>query len=302
MPNDSVRANSRGKLADNERQGNAMAGKQGENLALGHFGRQMRKERTARGWGLDELSRATGVNAGHLSRIERGARPPTEAIADAMDAVFPERRGWFREYWQDSREWTPPGYRSWPEYEDKAASLRAWMPGILHGLLQTEGYARAILETSTDAAEEITRVRLASRLERQRRVLGRTGPPQATFIIDQLSLYREVGSPEVMAEQCAHLASLAARQNITIQVHPAVAHPAGASEFIITDAAGYAEHVLGGGVYTDDQSLSTLDRLFDRLRGECYRVSESLALIREVGGYLWTGERAASQAPTAAPA
>jgi hypothetical protein len=84
------------------------------------------------------------------------------------------------------------------------------MPGILHGLLQTEGYARAILETSTDAAEEITRVRLASRLERQRRVLGRTGPPQATFIIDQLSLYREVGSPEVMAEQCAHLASLAA--------------------------------------------------------------------------------------------
>jgi transcriptional regulator with XRE-family HTH domain len=277
-----------------------MAGRQRENLAFGHFGRQVRKERLARGWDLDELSRRTGINAGHLSRIERGVRPPTEAIADAMDSVFPERKGWFREYHQDSREWAPPGFRSWPEYEDKATSLRAWMPGILHGLVQTEDYARAILETSADAAEEITRVRLASRMDRQKRVLGRNDPPQVMFIVDQLSLYREVGSPEVMAGQCAHLASLAASPNIKIQVHPAVAHPAGASEFILTDTAGYAEHVLGGGVYVDEQSTSTLARLFDTLRGECYRVSESLALIREVGEYLWTtGERAASQAQTA---
>jgi transcriptional regulator with XRE-family HTH domain len=276
-----------------------MAGNRRENLAFGHFGRQVRKERLARGWDLDELSRRTGINAGHLSRIENGKRPPTEAVADAMDIVFPERKGWFREYWQDSREWTPPGFRSLSEYEDKATTLRAWMPGIMHGLLQTEAYARAILETSTDAAEQVTKVRLAARMDRQRRVLGRTDPPKATFIIDQLSLYREAGSPEVMAEQMTHLASLASRPNVTIQVHPAVAHPAGASEFIIMDSAGYTEQVLGGGVYTDDQSLSTLDGLFDKLRGECYRVSESLALIREVGGYLWTGERAASQAPTA---
>jgi hypothetical protein len=277
-----------------------MPGKQNENLAFGHFGRQVRKERLARGWDLDTLSRRTKINAGHLSRIERGVRPPTEALAKVMDAVFPERKGWFREYWEDSREWAPPGFRNWPEYEDKAVSLRAWMPGIMHGLLQTEAYARAILETSPDAAEEVTRVRLAVRMDRQRRVLGRNDPPQAMFIVDQLSLYREVGGPEVMAGQLHHLASVAARPNVAIQVHPAVAHPAGASEFILTDTAGYAEHVLGGGVYTDEQSISTLARLFDTLRGECYRVSESLALIREVGEYLWTtGERAASQAPTA---
>jgi hypothetical protein len=276
-----------------------MPGRRRENLALGHFGRQLRKERLARGWDLDELSRRTGVNAGHLSRIERGVRPPTEAIADAMDAVFTERRGWFHEYWQDSRDWTPPGYRSWPEYEDKATSLRAWSPGVLHGLLQTEAYARAILETSPDATDEITKVRLAGRMDRQRRVLGRADPPEAMFIVDQLSLYREAGSPEVMAAQCAHLASLAARQNVTIQVLPAIAHPAGASEFIIADSAGYAEHVLGGGVYTDDQSITTLVRLFDTVRGECYRVSESLALIKEVGEYLWTGENQPTATPTA---
>ena len=61
-----------------------MTDKKSENPALSHFGRQMKKERLARGWGLDELSRRTGINPGHLSRIENGRRPPTEALAVAL--------------------------------------------------------------------------------------------------------------------------------------------------------------------------------------------------------------------------
>jgi transcriptional regulator with XRE-family HTH domain len=75
-----------------------MTDKSSGNPAFSHFGRQMKKERLARGWGLDELSRRTEINAGHLSRIENGRRPPTETVAKACDAVFPERRGWFLEY------------------------------------------------------------------------------------------------------------------------------------------------------------------------------------------------------------
>src|ERR1700734_3054234 len=59
---------------------------------VSHFGRQLKKERLARGWSLPELSRRTGIDAGHLSRLENGKRPPTEAIALACDDVFPERR------------------------------------------------------------------------------------------------------------------------------------------------------------------------------------------------------------------
>lgn len=58
-----------------------------------HFGRQMRKERQARGWSIHEFARQTGLNAGHLSRIENGKRPPTENVATACDAAFPQRRG-----------------------------------------------------------------------------------------------------------------------------------------------------------------------------------------------------------------
>jgi ribosome-binding protein aMBF1 (putative translation factor) len=61
---------------------------------LTHFGKQVKKERLARGWSLPELAHQTGIDAGHWSRIERALRPPTELIADACDRVFPERKGW----------------------------------------------------------------------------------------------------------------------------------------------------------------------------------------------------------------
>src|SRR5712691_5688690 len=94
-----------------------------------HFGRQLRKERLAHGWSIHELAERTGLNAGHLSRVENGKRPPTHHVAAACDGVFPERRGWFTEYYEDSRAWTPPGFRPWAEHEDTAASLRVWAPG-----------------------------------------------------------------------------------------------------------------------------------------------------------------------------
>jgi hypothetical protein len=278
-----------------------MTDKKSENPALSHFGRQMKKERLARGWGLDELSRRTGINPGHLSRIENGRRPPTEALADVCDAVFPERRGWFREYFEDSRAWMPPGFRSWPEYEDKATRLSVWSPGILHGLFQTEDYARALLSTLQGATAEAVAARLANRMERQRRVLYRDDPPSVCYVADHAALYRYVGSAEVMAAQMRHLLAVAAMPNVTLQVLPAVAHPATQSGFMVTDGAAYAEHVAGGYTYTDEETVSGLARLFDSLRGECYRVSESLAIIRKADE-LWTGESRATAGPTAATA
>ena len=275
-----------------------MAGNNGGNPVT-HFGRQVRKERVAHGWSIHELARRMGVAAGHLSRIENGKRPPTEAIAARCDDVFPERRGWFTEYYEESRTWTAPGFRDWREYEDRAISLRAWMPGIMHGLLQTEGYARALLQTAPAVTAEMVTARLAARMERQQRVLMREDPPTAWFLVDQLSLYRLVGSPQIMADQMAHLTTVAAMPNVTLQVLPAVAHPANASELIVTDTAAYAEHVAGGYVFTEEETVTRLARLFHTILSESYRASESAALIEEAG-QIWTaGASQATQTPTA---
>jgi ribosome-binding protein aMBF1 (putative translation factor) len=60
---------------------------------VSHFGRQVRKERLARGWSLDELAAQTGIAAPHWSRIENGKRGPTEKTAAAADNAFPQRKG-----------------------------------------------------------------------------------------------------------------------------------------------------------------------------------------------------------------
>lgn len=266
----------------------------------------MRKERLARGWSLREFSARTGINIGHASRIENGKRPPTENVATACDLIFPERKGWFTEYYEELRGWSevPAAFKDWQELEDKAASLRIWMPGIVHGLLQTEDYARALIAAVPRTSPETAAARLANRMDRQRHVLFRDDDPlTAWFVVDELALYRCVGSAEVMAAQMRQLSATSSMLAITLQVLPAVAHSANASGFVIADnSAAYAEHVAAGYVFTDPETVSAIAVRFDNLRGECYRVSESAALIERMAGAWERGVSPLTQTGTAGTA
>jgi hypothetical protein len=122
-------------------------------------------------------------------------------------------------------------------------------------------------------------------MERQQRVLMRDDPPLAFFVVDELALYRLVGSTQVMAAQMRHLAAVASLPNVTLQVIPAVAHPGTASGFVMTD-----------------ETVSVVSRMFDSLRAESYRASESLALIDRTCGLWATGVSPLTQAPTAGSA
>ena len=267
-----------------------------------HFGRQMRKEREAHGWSLREFAARTGVNIGLASRIETGKRPPTEKVALACDAAWPERKGWFSEYYAELQTWSevPAAFKDWSELEDKAVSLRDWSPSIVTGLLQTERYADALLHTYPAVSDETVSARLATRMERQRRLFARD--VLALFIIDELSLYRLTGSADVMTEQMRHVSEVAAMPNVTVQVLPAIANPGVIGGFAIADEALYTEHMAGGLVYPTGETVSALMRIFDTLRGECYRVSESTALLERLGE-LWTrGGSPLTAVPTAGTA
>jgi Domain of unknown function (DUF5753)/Helix-turn-helix len=274
------------------------------NSASTHFGRQMKKERLARGWSLREFSARAGIDFTTASRIENGKRPPTRNVAAACDAVWPERRGWFSEWYAEFATWpeVPASFRDWGELEDGAASLRVWTPGILDGLLQTESYARELASVQPAVTAEVVAARVASRMERQRRVLLRDRPARASFAVDELSLYRCVGSAEIMTGQCRRLREVAAMPQVTVQVLPARAHPANASAFIVTDSAAWCEHVAGGFAYVTEETVTRLAILFDTLRGECLRVSESAAMIRKAGELWASGVNPATQMATAASA
>src|SRR6516165_597982 len=131
-----------------------------------YFGCQVRRARRAAGWTLAEFGQRIGYDPGQISRIENGKRPPTELFAQMCDRAFPDRDGWFGEFYAESRTWiaTPPWFRSWVEHEQQAPALRIWQLGVLSGLLQTEQYARAILAVNPGVTEEQVSERLAARL------------------------------------------------------------------------------------------------------------------------------------------
>ena len=266
-----------------------------------HFGRQMKKERLARGWTLRDFAARTGISIGYLSDVENGKRPPTEKVAIACDAVFPERRGYFADYYEELNTWSevPPAFKDWREREDRATRFHVWEPGIVSGFLQTEDYARALLETYPGVTPEIVNIRLNDRMERQQRLFDRN--VRAWFIVDELAMYRCVGSAAIMATQLGHLRGVAAMPDITLQLLPPIAHPAGASGFIVAGDSAYAEHVAAGSVYTGE-AVTALERLADTLRDECRSASESTALIQKLEGSWATGASPLTATPTAATA
>jgi transcriptional regulator with XRE-family HTH domain len=248
-----------------------------------YFGKQVKKERLARGWGLDELARATGISVSLWSRIENGKRPPTEATAAACDAAFAERRGWFTEYYFELQTWaeTPSWLKPWAEHEMSARTLRSWSPVVVPGLMQTAAYAEAQMSHSPGITPERLAERVANRMARQKRVLYRDDPPRAHFLVDITSLRRIPA--HITSGQLRHLLEASQRPNITIQVVPECWHAGMSGGFVLTDTAAYAESIATGQVYSgDEETVSALERRFDTLRTEAMRASESQALIREM--------------------
>ena len=266
-----------------------------------YFGQQVRRARRAAGWTLAEFGQRIGYDPGQISRIENGKRPPTELFAQMCDRAFPDRGGWFSEFYAESRTWiaTPPWFRSWVEHEQQASTLRIWQLGVLSGLLQTEQYARAILAVNPGVTEEQVNERLAARLARQA-ILTRDEPPAVWFLVDEAALRRCVGSPEVMAAQLAHLEGAARLPNVTIQVVPSIAHAGLLGGFAVAGRAAYVETAIAGQVFEDAGIIAELLTRFDTLRNEAFRGSESLALIERMCEQ-WTasGARAVTRAPTA---
>jgi DNA-binding XRE family transcriptional regulator len=271
---------------------------------LRYFGRQVRRARRAAGWTLAEFGQRIGYDPGQISRIENGKRPPTELFAQVCDRAFPDRDGWFSEFYAESRTWmaTPPWFRSWVEHEQSASALRIWQMSVLSGLLQTEDYARAILTVEPGVTDEEVNARLAARLARQA-ILTREDPPTAWFLVDEAALRRRLGSPDVMAAQLAHLAGVARLPNVTIQVVPNIAHAGLLGGFAVAERAAYVETAVAGQVFEDAEIIAGLLTRFDTLRNEAFRGSESLTLIeRMCEKWKATGAKAVTQAPTAANA
>lgn len=134
-------------------------------------------------------------------------------------------RGW----WETSADGIPGQLTALCAFEKEATKITEIELLLVPGLLQTESYARAVMQTGKVLTPEVLEDRLSIRLGRQR-VLARRNPPAFEAIIDEIALCRAMCDPDTMAEQLRHLVRMAAAPHVTVRVlrdprHPGIAGP-----------------------------------------------------------------------------
>lgn len=124
-----------------------------------------------------------------------------------------KQRGWWSTFGQ-----VPAPFATFLGLESAARTIKVFEPLMVHGLLQTEPYARSVAETcNVDTAEEQVDRQVRIKMERQQRVL-KDDPPEMWVILDEAVLRREFGGPRVMADQLQRLRELS--KTMTILVVP----------------------------------------------------------------------------------
>ncbi|MDQ3578959.1 MAG: helix-turn-helix domain-containing protein [Actinomycetota bacterium] len=102
-----------------------------------------------------------------------------------------------------------------------AHRMRFYSPEVFPGLLQQEGYARAIM-APTGHVNSVLENRLSFRLGLSE-VLVRTEQPALQFwvVVGEAALHKNIGGPAVMHAQLRHVVELCrARPNVVVQVLP----------------------------------------------------------------------------------
>jgi transcriptional regulator with XRE-family HTH domain len=128
--------------------------------------------------------------------------------------------------WSLYRDVATPEYISFLGYESSAAIIRNFEPLLVPGLLQTEEYAREVvdaIEERTLRTENTLETRVDAlvdlRMQRQE-LLARENPPELHFIIDEAVIRRLVGGPDIMRGQLRRMRELAEAPNITMRIVP----------------------------------------------------------------------------------
>jgi len=265
------------------------------------LGTELRRLRDSAGYKLEEVAGMLGVAPSTLSRIETGKAPTKSAylsqllelyrVTDAGQRhllVDMAREGHRKGWWAAYDDVLPSGLGVYVGLEAEASGLRSYEIGVVHGLLQTTDYARAVLRASAPrhTADQIERL-VDLRMERQRRLDD--DPPLDLWVIhDEAVIRRTVGGPAVMRHQLAHLLVAAGLPGVTLQVLPfdTGAHAGHDGPFSIVEfhdradsEVVYVESTAGPIYLEKDRDIRASAEVFDRLRAAALRPEASLDLI-----------------------
>ncbi|MEU6845677.1 helix-turn-helix transcriptional regulator [Streptomyces sp. NPDC046716] len=197
------------------------------------LGSQLRRLRESRGITREAAGYSIRASESKISRLELGrvsfkARDVEDLLTlygvtdgterEALLSLVKEANvaGW----WHSYSDVLPGWFQTYVGLEGAASLIRGYEAQFVHGLLQTEAYAHAVMAQGMRgaSAEDIDR-RVSLRLARQK-ILVAERAPHVSLVLDEAALRRVHGGPEVMRGQLEHLIEAAELPHLTLQIMP----------------------------------------------------------------------------------
>ncbi|MFI9720598.1 helix-turn-helix domain-containing protein [Streptomyces sp. NPDC052396] len=255
-------------------------------------GNQVRVWRTAANVTREQLADEAGYGPEMIKSMELGRRRPTLRFLEVADEMLGAQGKLRATYPYLEPERFASRSREYMALEAEAVAVHWYEALLVPGLLQTEGYARALMEGHLPLVDQETvESRLAARV--QRTELLKKTTTAFSFVLHEAALRSGVGEAEVMKEQLCRLIELGNLRNVAIQVLPMNrgVNPGLNGQFIVLETEdrrlhGYHEAQSASMLHADPARVNDLMKCHATIRMHALNAADSSQLIRRVASEL----------------
>ncbi|MFC7841516.1 helix-turn-helix domain-containing protein [Streptomyces sp. NPDC001046] len=252
---------------------------------LDYYGYELRRHREAAGLTQRQLGDIVNYTGSLVGQIETARKLPTPEFSERADAALGTDGLFSRLVELVMRSQLPAWFQQVAELEGRATQINTFQIHVVHGLLQTQGYARAVLGVLDQAdLDDRTAVRLA-----RQRILDKGEPPVLWMVIGEAALRQEIGGAVTMRGQLVHLLSLGSRPHVNVQVLPfSAGEHAGLQgsfnlyRFRRDPDIVYTEGYGSGHPTANPDTVKDCALRYDHLQAAALSVRDSAELIRRV--------------------
>lgn len=261
--------------------------------AAQYFADVLRLLRVSAGLSQNELGDLMAYSGAAVSAVETCAKPATDDFIEAAEKAL-GAGGLIAVAVKYLRlERYPAHFQGFVQLEQEALSVSSYCTQLIHGLLQTKEYARAVLECAFPPLEDDEVEQLVSaRLER-RALFDRRPVCVINVIIEEAALRRCVGGLHVMRAQYEYLLACAQRLNVVLQVMPSstTGHAGLQGPLTVIDTPEnttlvYMEGNGNSTLVSKPDEVGVLARRYAMIRSQALQPEESAALIEQLAGEL----------------
>lgn len=209
------------------------AGEPGSVVRRMLLGSQLRRLRETRGITREAAGYSIRASESKISRMELGRVSfKTRDVEDLLTlyGITDEQErasllslakeanvaGWWHSYSDVLPSWFP----TYVGLEGAASLIRAYEVQFVHGLLQTEEYARAVVRRGMKGSRRGGRRAAGGAAPGAAEALVAENAPEFHIVLDEAALRRPYGDREVMRGQLQHLIEVSERPNVRLQVMP----------------------------------------------------------------------------------